>query len=137
MTDTVFRNLLKYERVEIRTSTLIDRSLEVDLGRQIICRTSEAKLVCHLLEIAVRRLDHFDLDLVSDAVLVLDMLCAAHAAEHATTNHDAKFSRESLGLLHRVCREDDGRPLVALTDLLHDLPHEAARFRVHTRRRLV
>ena len=107
VTDTVFRNLIKYELVKVRSSTLIDRSLEADLGRQIICRASEAKLVCHLLEIAVRRLDHFDLDLVSDTVLVLDMLCAAHAAEHATANHDAKLSRKSLGLLHRVSREDD------------------------------
>ena len=32
VTDTVSRNLLKYEPVKVRASTLIDRSLEVDLG---------------------------------------------------------------------------------------------------------
>ena len=137
VTNTVNRNLLEYEPIKVRTSALIDRSLEVDLGRQIVSRASEAKLVCHLLEIAVVGLDHFDLDLVSDAVLVLDMLCAAHTTEHAAANHYAKLSRKSLGLLHRVRCEDDCRPLIALTDLLHDLPHEAARFRVHTCRRLV
>ena len=42
VTDTVSRNLLEYEPVEVRTSTLIDRSLKVDLGRQILSRASEA-----------------------------------------------------------------------------------------------
>ena len=32
VTDTVSRNLLKYEPVKVRASTLIDCSLEVDLG---------------------------------------------------------------------------------------------------------
>ena len=53
VTDLVSRNLFKYEPVKVCTSTLIDCSLEVDLGRKIICHASEAKLVCHLLEIAV------------------------------------------------------------------------------------
>ena len=42
VTNTVNRNLLEYEPIKVRTSALIYRSLEVDLGRQIISRASEA-----------------------------------------------------------------------------------------------
>ena len=85
----------------------------------------------------VGRLADFDFELVPNAVLVLNVLRAAHASEDAATHHDSKLGRQGFGLLHGVRREDDSRLLVPLADLLDYGPHEAASFRVHTGRWLI
>jgi len=85
----------------------------------------------------VGRLADFDFELVPNAVLVLNVLRAAHASEDAATHHDSKLGRQGFGLLHGVRREDDSRLLVPLADLLDHLPHEAPGFGVHARRGLI
>ena len=68
----------------------------------------ETKLVRHLLQVVIAGLAHFDLNLVADAKLILDVLRAAHAAEDSASDHDTELGGEGLGLLHRVCRQNDG-----------------------------
>ena len=61
------------------------------------------------------------------------MLLAADAA-HVAEAHDADARAEGLALLHRMAREDDGTVLPLARQ---DVPHTAARHRVHSTRRFV
>mmetsp|Transcript_16754 Transcript_16754/g.57189 ORF Transcript_16754/g.57189 Transcript_16754/m.57189 type:complete len:745 (-) Transcript_16754:3551-5785(-) len=86
-----------------------------------------------LLQLGQRiRLDA-DLHVVPAAVLVLEVLHGAEAAE-AALHHDAQVVAQRLALLHGVGRKHDGAALQRAAD---DVPHEAARLRVHARGGLV
>ena len=98
---------------------------------------SEAKLPSHLLQFVVLALLYLYFHLVADTELVLDVLRASETTEDAATNHDTELGRKSLGLFHRVSRQNNSRFLVSLGDLLDDLPHEPPSFRVHTSRWLI
>ena len=134
VTEPLKPDLVQNELVKLRRSELLNGVFKDNLGLQIV---AEAILPRHLLEAGLLRLFHFDLDLVADTKLVLDMLSASHAAENATANHDSKLRGERLSFLHRVGGQDYCRALVSLRNLLYDLPHEAASFWIHTCRRFI
>ena len=51
----------------------------------------EAELHSHSRELEILELPDFDLDLVANTKLALDMLRAAHASEDASSHHDAQL----------------------------------------------
>lgn len=90
-------NLVQNELVKLGRSELLNGVFKNNLGLQIF---TKAILPCHLLEAGLLRLFHFDLYLVSETKLVLDMLSASHAAENATSHHDSKLCGKRFSFLH-------------------------------------
>ena len=125
---TILPDLAEDEIVKLSCCALVNCTLQGDLRLQVCV---EAQLLSQLLQLVVLRLPHLDFDFVAHAELVLDVLRAAHAAEDASSDHDAELGRQRLRFFHRVGRQNDRRLLVALRYFLDDLPHEAPRLRVH------
>jgi len=133
-TNTFWSDLIKDNRIISTLSCSIDSFLKSDLILDIL---SKPKLFTQVLKLVIARLDNLNLNLISCSILVLDMLDSSEASKDTSSNHDSKFSSQSLTLLHRVSSDDDSTLLISLRDFLNNCPHELSCLRVHTCRRLV
>jgi hypothetical protein len=97
----------------------------------------EAKLLESLKKVLLRELGETHFQLVTCAVLVLQVLTRAYATELSSSDHYSHLCRKGFCFLHGMSSQYDRCLAPLLSDLRDNRPQEPSGLRVHAGGRLI